>query len=152
MADGDSFPCLMVRKDGAGRVSAAVERITRDALPVGEVLIEVAYSSLNYKDALASQGHAGVVRTLPHVPGIDCAGVVAESTSPKFNVADQVLVTGYELGAGHWGGFSAYVRVPADWVVAMPAGLTLREAMIFGTAGFTAAQCVTAIVERGIGT
>jgi acrylyl-CoA reductase (NADPH) len=151
MADGNTFPCLMVRKDGAGHVSAAVERILRDALPAGEVLIEVAYSSLNYKDALASQGHAGVVRTLPHVPGIDCAGEVAESASPKFKVGDQVLVTGYDLGAGHWGGFSAFVRVPEEWVVSMPAGLTPREAMVFGTAGFTAAQCVTAILERGIG-
>jgi acrylyl-CoA reductase (NADPH) len=151
MVDGDSFPCLMVRKDGAGHVSAAVERITRDTLPAGEVLIEVAYSSLNYKDALASQGHSGVVRKLPHVPGIDCAGTVVESTSPKFVPGDEVLVTGYDLGAGHWGGYSEYVRVPAEWVVGLPPDFTPREAMIFGTAGFTAAQCVTAIVERGIG-
>ena len=117
MADAASFPCLMVRKDGDGRVSAAVERITRDDLPAGDVLIEVAYSSLNYKDALASQGHPGVVRSFPHVPGIDCAGTIVASTSPKFKPGDQVLVTGYDLGAGHWGGFSAFVRVPADWIV-----------------------------------
>jgi acrylyl-CoA reductase (NADPH) len=149
MADAASFPCFMVRKDGEGRVSAVVERITRDDLPAGDVLIAVAYSSLNYKDALASQGHPGVVRSFPHVPGIDCAGSIVASTSPKFKPGEQVLVTGYDLGAGHWGGFSAYVRVPADWVVPMPATLTPREAMIYGTAGFTAAQCVTAIVERG---
>ena len=128
-----------------------MERISRDELPAGDVMIEVAYSSLNYKDALASQGHPGVVRTFPHVPGIDCAGTVVESASPKYRVGDQVLVTGYDLGAGHWGGFSAFVRVPAEWIVPLPAGLTLREAMIYGTAGFTAAQCVTAIVDRGIG-
>jgi putative YhdH/YhfP family quinone oxidoreductase len=147
----DSFPCLMVRKDAEGRVSAAVERIARRELPAGDVLIEIAYSSLNYKDALASQGHPGVVQNFPHVPGIDCAGTVVESTSPKFKPGDEVLVTGYELGAGHWGGFAAYVRVSADWIIPLPPALTAREAMIYGTAGFTAAQSVTAIVDRGIG-
>lgn len=140
----------MVRKDGE-RVLAAVEWISRDELPAGDVTIEVTYSSLNYKDALASQGHSGVVRSLPHIPGIDCAGTVVESASPKYRAGDQVLVTGNDLGAGHWGGFSAFVRVPAEWIVPLPAGLTTREAMIYGTAGFTAAQCVTAIVDRGIG-
>ena len=114
------------------------------------MLIRVAYSSLNYKDALATQGHPGVVRTFPHVPGIDCAGTVVESTSPDYRPGDEVLVTGYDLGAGHWGGFAEFVRVPAEWIVPLPAGLSLRDAMIYGTAGFTAAQCVTAIVERGI--
>ena len=84
------------------------------------------------------------------MPGIDCAGTVVESSSPSSNPATEVLVTGYELGAGQWGGYSAYVRVPAEWIVPLPNGLTLRESMIYGTAGFTAAQCVTAIVERGI--
>jgi putative YhdH/YhfP family quinone oxidoreductase len=110
----------------------------------------VAYSSLNYKDALACQGHPGVVREFPHVPGIDCAGTVVESAVGEHRPGEDVLVTGYELGAGRWGGFAGYVRVPADWIVPLPAGLALREAMIYGTAGFTAAQCVTAIVERGI--
>jgi acrylyl-CoA reductase (NADPH) len=151
MAHKSRFPCLMIRKDGDGHVSAAIEQITRDELPAGEVLIEVAYSSLNYKDALASQGNPGVVGTFPHVPGIDCAGKVVETASPKYRAGDQGLVTGYDLGAGHWGGFSALVRVPAEWIVPLPVGLTLRDAMIYGTAGFTAAQCVTAIVDRGIG-
>ncbi len=133
-----------------GKVSANVERISTADLPPGDVLIRVAYSSLNYKDALATQAHPGVVRSLPHIPGIDCAGTVAESSSPNFNPGDEVLVTGYDLGAGHWGGFSEFVRVPADWIVPLPKGLTVRDAMIYGTAGFTAAQCVTAIVERGI--
>ncbi len=144
------FPCYLVRRSADGRVSARVEPVTHDQLPDGDVLIRVAYSSLNYKDALACQGHPGVVRSFPHVPGIDCAGVVVKSESSAYRPGDEVLVTGYELGAGHWGGYSAYVRVPADWVVRLPAGLTLREAMIYGTAGFTAAQCVTAILERGI--
>jgi acrylyl-CoA reductase (NADPH) len=147
----DTFPCYMIRKDASGTLSANVERIGVNDLPAGDVLIRVAYSSLNYKDALATQAHPGVVRSLPHVPGIDCAGTVVESASPDYRPGDEVLVTGYELGAGQWGGFSAFVRVPAEWVVSMPPGLSARDAMIYGTAGFTAAQCVSAIVERGIG-
>jgi acrylyl-CoA reductase (NADPH) len=150
MSIPDKFPCLMVRQHGDGNVAAAVESITVDDLPAGDVLIEVAYSSLNYKDALACQGHPGVVRSFPHLPGIDCAGTVAASDSSLYRPGDAVLVTGYEQGAGQWGGFSAYVRVPADWIVPLPTGLSFRESMIYGTAGFTAAQCVTAIVECGI--
>jgi acrylyl-CoA reductase (NADPH) len=145
-----SFPCYMVRKDAAGHVTARIEQITLNDLPPGEVLIRVAYSSLNYKDALATHGHPGVVRSFPHVPGIDCAGTVEQSSSPDYRPGDNVIVTGYELGAGQWGGYAAYVRVPAEWVVPLPRGLSLREAMIYGTAGFTAAQCVSAIVDRGI--
>jgi acrylyl-CoA reductase (NADPH) len=150
-APSESFACYMVRKGADGRVTANVETITLDDLPAGDVLVRVAYSSLNYKDALACQGHPGVVRTFPHVPGIDCAGTIAESTSSNYRPGDEVLVTGYDLGAGHWGGFAAYVRVPADWIVPLPSGLPVRDAMIYGTAGFTAAQCVDAIVGRGIG-
>lgn len=146
----EQFPCYMVRKDADGKVSARVESITFDDLPKGDVLIRVEYSSLNFKDALASQGHPGVVRTFPHVPGIDCAGQVVESSCPDFRPGEKVLVTGYDLGAGHWGGYASYVRVPADWIVKLPAGLTLRDTMIYGTAGFTAAQCVHAITDRGI--
>jgi putative YhdH/YhfP family quinone oxidoreductase len=150
MAADERFPCFLVRKDDAGAVTARVETITCDELPPDDVLIEVAYSSLNYKDALACQGHQGVVQRFPHVPGIDCAGTVVESESPHFRPGDEVIVTGYDLGAAHWGGYSKFVRVPAEWIVPLPAGLTPRETMIYGTAGFTAAQCVTAIVERGI--
>ncbi|WP_442483219.1 YhdH/YhfP family quinone oxidoreductase [Aeoliella sp. SH292] len=144
------FPALVVDKRDDETTGPRLERLTLDQLPAGDVLIEVAYSSLNYKDALACGGHAGVVKSLPHVPGIDCAGRVVESKSDRWRVGDEVLVTGYGLGAEHWGGYSRYVRVPSDWVVAMPAGLDARSAMIVGTAGFTAAQAVTAIVERGI--
>ena len=141
----------MVRKDADGKVAAGIERITVADLPPGDVLIRVAYSSLNFKDALATQAHPGVVRSLPHVPGIDCAGTVEESTSPDYHAGDEVLVTGYDLGAAHWGGYAEFVRVPAEWIVPLPKGLTVRDAMIYGTAGFTAAQCVTAIVDREIG-
>lgn len=144
------LPCYVVRKDPKGGFSAGIETINYDDLPAGDVLIRVAFSSLNYKDGLACQGHPGVVRKFPHVPGIDCAGTVVESLADDYRPGDEVLVTGYELGAGHWGGFAAYVRVPADWIVRLPSGLSVRDAMIYGTAGFTAAQCVTAIVERRI--
>jgi putative YhdH/YhfP family quinone oxidoreductase len=150
MSSGEQFPCYLVRKDADGKVSARIESITTSDLPPGDVLIRVAYSSLNYKDGLATQGHPGVVRTLPHVPGVDCSGTVVESQSSAFQPGDEVLVTGYDFGAGHWGGFAAYARVPTEWIVPLPSCFTLRDAMIYGTAGFTAAQCVTAIVERGI--
>jgi len=150
MAVDDSFPCLMVRKDRFGTVTTAVEVISPDELPPDEVLIEIAYSSLNYKDALACEGHRGIVQKLPHVPGIDCAGTVVDSRSPQTKPGDQVLITGYDLGAGHWGGYSRYMRVPAEWTVPLPSGLSLRDTMIYGTAGFTAAQCIAAIVDRGI--
>ena len=143
-----SFPAFIVRKDADGRVTARVERLTADDLPPGDVIIRVAYSSLNYKDALASQGHPGVVRTFPHVPGIDCAGTVEDSTSPDYRPGDQVIITGYDLGSGHWGGYAEFVRVPAEWIVPLSSDLTLRETMIYGTAGFTAAQCVSAITVR----
>lgn len=150
MPVASSFPCFMIRRDSAGAITRGVERITVADLPAGEVLIHVACSSLNFKDCLASQAHPGVVSKLPHVPGIDCAGQVAESVSPEFKTGDPVLVTGYDLGAGAWGGFSEYVRVPAAWVVPMPAGWTAVDAMTYGTAGFTAGQCVEAIRAHGV--
>ena len=143
------FACWKVRRESGG-VRGGVESITVDQLPPGDVLIRVAYSSLNYKDALACQGHPGVVKQLPHVPGIDCAGEVAANSLPDFRPGDPVLVTGYDLGASRWGGLSEYVRVPAEWVVPLPDGLTLKQAMTYGTAGFTAAQCVDALIRHGI--
>src|SRR5215216_4689868 len=112
-----SFPGFVVRKDSDGNITARVEQLTVSDLPAGEVLIRVEYSSLNYKDALASQGHPGVVRTLPHVAGIDCAGTVEESASSDYRAGDQVIITGYDLGSGYWGGYSRFVRVPAEWIV-----------------------------------
>jgi acrylyl-CoA reductase (NADPH) len=150
MAPEQKFPCLMVRRDKTGEATCGVEEISVDQLPPGDVLIQVACSSLNYKDALACRAHPGIVTSLPHVPGIDCAGRVAESSSPEFIPSDPVLVTGYELGAPRWGGFAAYVRVPAEWVVRLPAVWTPEDAMTYGTAGFTAAQCVGAIQRCGI--
>jgi putative YhdH/YhfP family quinone oxidoreductase len=144
------FDCFQVRRDDSGQVQGAVTAIETEQLPAGDVLIQVEWSSLNYKDALAAAGHAGVVRRLPHVPGIDAAGRVLESTTPEFAPGQAVLVTGYELGGGVWGGWSERIRVPAAWVVPRPVELSAREAMILGTAGFTAAQCVLRLQQNGI--
>lgn len=145
----DTFPCFLVTRDGE-QVTQAVTTISVADLPPGDVIIDVQYSSLNFKDALAATGHPGVVRHFPHVPGIDCAGIVAATDVAGLNVGQPVIVTGYEFGAERWGGWSGRVRVPAEWVVPLPAGLTLHEAMIYGTAGFTAAQSVAALQHHGV--
>lgn len=145
----DSFRCYLVEKSGDQVQTSITERPWSD-LPAGEVTIEVACSSLNYKDALATTAHPGVAKKLPHVPGIDAAGTVVASQAAAFEVGDEVLVTGYELGAPAWGGYAEYIRVPAGWVVPRPEGLSLRDAMIYGTAGFTAALCRAALEEHQV--
>lgn len=126
-----------------------IER-SMDDLPQGDVLIRVKYSSLNYKDALSAIGNRGVTREYPHTPGIDAAGVVESSSVPEFAVADEVIVTGYDLGMNTYGGLAEYIRVPAHWVIKRPQGLSLREAMILGTAGLTAALCVEKLLRAGL--
>lgn len=147
----NTFRCFYVEKDAAGNIVRGVRELPVETLPPGEVLVRVEYSSLNYKDALAASGHPGVVRKLPHIPGIDAAGVIEQSSAANLPVGQRVVITGYDLGAGHWGGWSEYVRVPAEWIVPLPHGFTLAEAMTLGTAGFTAAQCVLALQTNGIG-
>jgi putative YhdH/YhfP family quinone oxidoreductase len=144
------FTCYLVEKDSQDQFKSGLARRSLTDLPEGEVLIRVAYSSLNYKDALAATGRPGVARKFPHIPGIDAAGEVAESTSADFKPGQKVLVTGYDLGAGRWGGWSEYARVPAEWVIPLPAGLSLVESMRLGTAGFTAALSVDAIRRHEI--
>ncbi len=119
-------------------------------LPSGEVLIRVAYSSLNYKDALSASGNKGVTRSYPHTPGIDAAGVVEHSENPAFSTGDAVIVTGFDLGMNTAGGFAGYIRVPANWVVKLPTGLSLRDSMIYGTAGFTAALSIYKLEHAGL--
>lgn len=119
-------------------------------LPAGEVLVRVHYSTLNYKDALSSVGNKGVTRNYPHTPGIDAAGIVEESQSSDFKVGDEVIVTSYDLGMNTSGGLAEYIRVPARWVVLKPKGLSMREAMVIGTAGFTAALCINALIKNGL--
>ena len=136
-----AFKALLVSEDNGVFVPKVVERSVAD-LPAGEVLIRVQYSSLNYKDALSASGNRGVTKVYPHTPGIDAAGVVAESSASEFTAGDEVIVTGYDLGMNTAGGFGQYIRVPAAWVIKRPKGLSLREAMLLGTAGLTAALCV----------
>ncbi|MGA1847134.1 YhdH/YhfP family quinone oxidoreductase [Deferribacter abyssi] len=126
-----------------------IENRTFSDLPNNEVLIRVKYSSLNYKDALSATGHKGVTRNYPHTPGIDAAGVVENSKSDKFKKGDEVIVTGYDLGMNTPGGFAQYISVPSNWVVKKPTNLTLKKAMIFGTAGFTAALSVDKLMKFG---
>ncbi|WP_057894539.1 YhdH/YhfP family quinone oxidoreductase [Lacticaseibacillus brantae] len=128
------------------RTLQAVEDRAKD----GDVRIKIAYSSLNYKDMLAMQPNGGVIRQYPLIPGIDLSGTVVESSDPRFAVGQAVLVTGYQLGTQHNGGLAEYARVPGDWIVPLPAGLSLREAMVYGTAGFTAALSLTALLQAGL--
>lgn len=146
----ETFRCYLVTKDDEGNVSGEFARRRLDELPEGDVLIRVFYSSLNYKDALAVKGHPGVNKVFPHIPGVDAAGVVVRSGVYEFVEGDEVLVTGFDMGANRWGGYAEYVSVPQSWVVPLPAGLTLRESMMLGTGGLTAGMCVAAVVDRGI--
>ncbi|MEO5821867.1 MAG: acryloyl-CoA reductase [Vicinamibacteraceae bacterium] len=139
---------FVARTSDAG-TRGGVEDIERDALPAGDVTIAVEYSSLNYKDALSATGQNKVAAVYPHVPGIDAAGTVAESTDPVWAVGDRVLVTGYDFGALRWGGWAVYARVPSAWVVRIPDALSTFEAMAIGTAGFTAALGLEALVRNG---
>jgi len=143
------YRCFEVRERGVNGFSRSVEWKDTQELPSGEVLVRVHYSSLNYKDALSASGNRGVTRRYPHTPGIDAAGMVEESSVSAFLPGDQVIVSGYDLGMSHAGGFAEYVRVPAEWVVRLPAGLSLKQAMMLGTAGFTAGRCVEMLLLQG---
>jgi acrylyl-CoA reductase (NADPH) len=146
----DTFQALVARQDGDGDgIVAAVETLRASDLPAGEVTIRVLYSSVNFKDALALTPKGGVVRDYPIVPGIDLTGEVVSSESPYFVPGDLVLAHGYQIGTGHHGGYAEYARLPADQVVALGA-LSPREGAAIGTAGFTAAMSVLALVGRGI--
>ncbi len=146
----DTFRCFLVKKTGKDRIETSIERRPLFELPAGDVLIRVAYSSLNYKDALAVQGHPAVARHFPHVPGIDAAGTVVESSSSKFHAGDSVLVTSYELGVERWGGWAELIRVPAEWIVRLPESMTLEESMLVGTAGLTAGLCLRALERHDV--
>lgn len=145
----ETFRAFVVNKE-ENSFTAEVKPLTFTDLPEGNVKIRVTYSSVNYKDGLASIPNGKVVRSYPFVPGIDLAGTVVSSADPRFREGDEVIVTSYELGVSHFGGFSEYANVPGDWVVPLPSGLSLKEAMIFGTAGFTAALSVYRLEENGL--
>ncbi|SDH78004.1 putative quinone oxidoreductase, YhdH/YhfP family [Alteribacillus persepolensis] len=144
------FKALMVEKKQDHTVNKQIRTLSLDDLPDGEVLVNVHYSSVNYKDGMAVLDNSPVVGEYPMVPGIDLSGVVEESNDARFTKGDYVIVTSYELGTSHFGGFAEYARVPADWVVPLPENLGLKEAMIYGTAGFTAALSVIRLEEEGV--
>ena len=136
------FKALWITETASGKFERNIVERYIDDLPAGEMVIRVHYSSLNYKDALSATGNKGITRKFPHTPGIDAAGVIEISRNEKFAVGDEVLVTGYDLGMNTCGGFGQYIRVPASWVVKKPENYSLKDCMIIGTAGFTAACAV----------
>src|SRR5699024_11883611 len=135
----DTFKALVVEENADGSFERGVRQSPLDRLPDHEVLVRVRYSSLNYKDALSASGNKGVTQHYPHIPGIDAAGVVEQSSNNRFQPGDSVIVTSYDLGQNTSGGFGQYIRIPGDWIVPLPEGLTLFESMAVGTAGLTAA-------------
>ena len=145
-----TFRALVVSKTGEKTYSREVTERTISDLPEGEVLVRVRYSSLNFKDGLSCIGNPGVTRNYPHTPGVDASGEVVESSDSRFKVGDSVIVTGYDLGMNTSGGFGQYIRVPADWVVPLPQELSFKDAMIYGTAGYTAALSAHALQKYGV--
>ncbi len=144
-----TFNALMVEKDDEG-TRAAVQAISVDDLPEGEVLVAVDYSTVNYKDGLCIGPGGGLVRNYPHIPGIDFAGVVEASDDPRYAPGDKVVLTGWRVGEAYWGGYSQKARVKADWLVPLPEGLTTKQAMAVGTAGFTSMLAVMALEDHGL--
>jgi acrylyl-CoA reductase (NADPH) len=144
-----TFTAILVTQDG-GNPSASIQKLERSALPPGEVLVRIAYSSLNYKDGLAVTGRPGVIRTFPMIPGIDFAGTVEESSSPEFKPGDEVVVTGCGTSETMWGGYAQLARLNAEYIVPLPKGMTLVSAMGIGTAGFTAMQSLLALEKHGL--
>lgn len=146
----ENFKAMVVRKTADGRFVREITRKALGELPQGDVLIEVKYSSLNYKDALSATGHKGVTRNYPHTPGVDAAGTIVDSKNSPCVPGDEVIVTGFDLGVNTSGGFGQYIQVPASWVLRLPRLMTLRESMVYGTAGFTAALSVFRLQEAGV--
>ena len=144
------FKALLLTKTDDAPLSAAVTDLDDDRLPAGDVLVQVASSTLNYKDALAITGKAPVVRSYPMVPGIDLAGMVVESSDQRYRPGDPVLLNGWGVGESHWGGLAQRARVKADWLLPLPGGMTPSQAMAIGTAGYTAMLCVMALQQNGV--
>ena len=144
------FNALVVEKNDEGKTHAALRQIDIDALPQGDVLVAVDYSTLNYKDGLCIGPGGGLVRTYPHVPGIDFAGTVEASQDPRYAPGDKVVLTGWRVGEVHWGGYAQKARVKADWLVPLPQGISTRDAMAVGTAGLTSMLAVRALEDHGL--
>ncbi len=150
MALPKTFKAMVVSETAEKTFPREIRERALSDLPAGELIIEVKYSSLNYKDALSATGNKGVTRKYPHTPGIDAAGVVADSTTKLFAVGDQVTVTGFDLGMNTSGGFAQYISVPALWAARLPQGMSLKESMSHGTAGLTAALCIIRLMAAGL--
>lgn len=144
------FRAMVVEASEDHQFTTSIQNRAVSDLPKGDVLIKVHYSSLNYKDALSASGNKGVTRRYPHTPGIDAAGEVEASSSDDFSIGEPVLVTGYDLGMNTSGGLAEFIRVPADWVIRLPRGMTLKQSMMYGTAGFTAALSVMKLEDAGV--
>lgn len=142
------YKALVVEETGENTFVRSIKALDVDDLPAGDLLVKVGYSSLNYKDGLSATGNRGVTRAFPHTPGIDASGTVEQSTDDRFKRKDPVIVTSYDLGMNTSGGFGGYIRVPAAWAVKLPEGMTLKESMIMGTAGFTAGMSVYHLADH----
>lgn len=140
----------LVLEEKDGKVACAIRELADDALPQGDVTVAVEYSTLNYKDGLVLSGLGRLVRTYPHVPGIDFAGTVEASSHAGYKAGDKVILTGWRVGEAHWGGYSTRARVKGDWLVKVPQGLDTRRAMAIGTAGFTSMLALMALEDRGL--
>ena len=145
-----TFKSMLVSENESDKFELEIVKREIDSLPEGDILINVKYSSLNFKDALSASGNRGVTRNYPHTPGIDAAGIVVESSSTSFRPGDKVIVTGFDLGMNTSGGFSEYIRVPSGWAIPLPDHMSMKESMMFGTSGLTAALSVYKIVSAGI--
>ena len=144
------FKALIVDRAEDGAVSQSIEEIGEDRLPEAEVLVDVDFSTVNYKDGLCLTGKGGLVRSFPHVPGIDFAGTVAQSADDRWKPGDKVVLTGWRVGEVWWGGYAQRARVKGDWLTALPEGLTTRQAMAVGTAGFTAMLAIMDLEKHGL--
>ena len=147
----DKFKALVLEEDD-GKVSNQIKDLSVDDLPEGDVLVRVEYSDVNYKDGMIVNGIGGLVRNYPHVPGIDFSGTVEETSHARFKAGDKVVLTGWRVGEVHWGGYAKRARVNGDWLVALPEGLSTRQAMAVGTAGLTSMLCVMALEDHGLTT
>ncbi len=145
-----SYSALVVTDEGANSYSRTIKKRNTTDLPPGDLLVRVHYSSLNYKDALSASGNRGVTRHYPHVPGIDAAGIIEQSTSNDYKPGTPVIVSGFDLGMNTPGGFGQYIRIPAGWALPCPQNLSLQETMMYGTAGFTAAQSVQKLIDHPV--
>jgi acrylyl-CoA reductase (NADPH) len=143
------FKAILIERSSE-RSGPRLAEIDKSKLPEGDVLVRISHSTLNYKDGLAITGKAPIARSFPMVPGVDFAGIVEESSNPRFKVGDGVILNGFGVGEGHWGGLSEYARVKGDWLIALPNGLSGARAMALGTAGYTAMLCVMALEKQGV--